>query len=241
MSKAYDSVNIHLLDKALQRIHMPICLVNIIINLLRNRSNQVITNFGPSPSYEVQDGIDQGETITPLLWRIYYDPLINNINKKHTGYTLTTEWISQLNSIKYQSTTTSTSTLAYMDDTLWLAKSKEQLQEIVQTASTFYTMTHIKVNPHKSTLVSNTKLTPTIHFMNSTIQTLPCHTPFKFLGCWFTATSKYATQIKLIKQEALGLNEILKTKNITDKQAAYIISIVIISTLEYHIHNIVLS
>ena len=54
----------------------------------------------------------------PLLWCIYYDPLINNINKKHTGYTLTTEWISQLNPIKYQSTTTSTSILAYMDDAL---------------------------------------------------------------------------------------------------------------------------
>ena len=67
MSKAYDSVNIHLLIKALQRLNMPDTLVNIITNLLHNRTNQIITNLGLTPSYEVQDGIDQGETITPLL------------------------------------------------------------------------------------------------------------------------------------------------------------------------------
>jgi len=91
MSKAYDSVNIQLLTKALYRLQMPAQLVNIIVNLLLNRSNQIITNFGLSPIYNVQDGIDQGETITPLLWRIYYDPLICSINKKHTGYTSSTK------------------------------------------------------------------------------------------------------------------------------------------------------
>ena len=68
MSKAYDSVNIHLINKALQRLNMPTQLINIITNLLLNRSNQIITNLGLTPLYEVQDGIDQGETITPLLW-----------------------------------------------------------------------------------------------------------------------------------------------------------------------------
>src|ERR1043165_3863333 len=68
MSKAYDSVNINLLTKALQRLNMPYQLVNILTNLLHNRTNQIITNLGLTPSYNIQDGIDQGETITPLLW-----------------------------------------------------------------------------------------------------------------------------------------------------------------------------
>src|SRR5690242_942986 len=182
MSKAYDSVNIHLLYKALQWLNMPTQLINTITNLLYNRSNQIITNFGLTPSYDVQDGIDQGETITPLLWRIYYDPLISHIFKKYPGYISTVKWLTQLNPNRYQSTSASTSVLAYMDDTLWLAKSTAQLQEITNTASSFYTMAHIKVNPHKSILISNTKATPTIDFMNDAIKTQPCHTPFKFLG-----------------------------------------------------------
>jgi hypothetical protein len=39
MSKAYNSVNIYLLTKALHRLHMPIQLVEIIINFLQDRSN----------------------------------------------------------------------------------------------------------------------------------------------------------------------------------------------------------
>ena len=67
MSKAYDSVNIDLLKLSLRRLQFPNQLINILTNLLLFRSNQVITNLGLSPRYPVQDGIDQGETITPLL------------------------------------------------------------------------------------------------------------------------------------------------------------------------------
>ena len=92
MSKAYDSVNINLLEKALIRIKLPPTIILTILNLLTSRTNQVITNFGLTPSYPVEDGIDQGETITPLLWRIYYDPLISNIYNSYKGYTAN-KWI----------------------------------------------------------------------------------------------------------------------------------------------------
>ena len=39
MSKAYDSVNLDLLTKSLHRLQMPITLVNILTNLLTDRSN----------------------------------------------------------------------------------------------------------------------------------------------------------------------------------------------------------
>jgi hypothetical protein len=118
MSKAYDSVNINLLEKSLHRIKLPQSIICTITNLLKLRSNQVITNFGLTPSYPVEDGIDQGETITPLLWRIYYDPLINYIHKKFKGYTSTVTYQTSLFSAKYQTTYANTSVLDYMDDTL---------------------------------------------------------------------------------------------------------------------------
>ena len=67
MSKAYDSVNLELFTKALHRINMPYQLIQILTNLLTNRANQVITNFELTASYQVQDRIDQGEMIIPLL------------------------------------------------------------------------------------------------------------------------------------------------------------------------------
>ena len=67
MSKAYDSVNTNLLQKSFERIQLLSQLTQIILNLLSNRSNKVITNFGLIQSYSVRNRIDQRETITPLL------------------------------------------------------------------------------------------------------------------------------------------------------------------------------
>ena len=127
-----------------------------------------------------------------------------------------------------------------MDDTLWITHSIEQLELITQTASTFYKMAHIKVNPQKSVLTSNLSSPFTINFIDTTIQSQSKNTLFKFLGCWFTAALHYPTQINLIKQEALDLIQTLDTKKITDKQTCYIINNVIIPILEYRIHNIVI-
>ena len=68
MSKAYDSVHIPLLKKALTRLKIPPPICNLITNIFSSRQNQIITNYRKTSSYTVHDGIDQGETITPLLW-----------------------------------------------------------------------------------------------------------------------------------------------------------------------------
>src|SRR5205085_12080318 len=127
MSKAYDSVNFDLFKLALQRIQFPEPLINILSNLLLDRTNKVITNFGLTKSYQVQNGIDQGETITPLFWRIYYDPLISKISREVEGYQISTTWSENIRQTKLNKIQTNTSVLAYMDDTLWIAKSKSQL------------------------------------------------------------------------------------------------------------------
>jgi ribonuclease HI len=241
MSKAYDSVNFDLFKLSLQRIQFPTPLINILTNLLFDRNNKVITNFGLTQSYQVQNGIDQGETITPLFWRIYYDPLISKISSSIKGYQMTTTWSENIRQNKLNKLQASTSVLAYMDDTLWIAKSKQQLSEIITIATSFFLMANIQVNPQKSVLISNTEDLNSIQFINSTITPISSKTPFKFLGCWFTLNNNQKAQIELITKEAFSLSDILNTKNITDKQASYIINKVIIPTLEYRLQNIILS
>src|SRR5438477_8548449 len=86
MNKAYDSINIQILEKALLRIQIPNSIIRIIINLISNRTNQIITPHGLTNSYQVLEGIDQGDTLSPLLWQIYYNPFIFYINKTPYGY-----------------------------------------------------------------------------------------------------------------------------------------------------------
>ena len=89
MSKAYDSVHIATLKKTLKRIKIPEQITKILLSILNNRTNTVITCHGNTEEYKVEDGIDQGDTISPILWRIFYNPLLSRIQKIHTGYTIT--------------------------------------------------------------------------------------------------------------------------------------------------------
>src|ERR1041384_1890285 len=113
MSKAYDSVNFDLFKHSLLHLSLPTPIINILSNLLIDQQNEVITNFGLTSPYQVLNSIDQGETITPLLWQIYYDPLITHIYSTFPGYTTSTSWLTNLKNLTTQHMNTNCSVLAY--------------------------------------------------------------------------------------------------------------------------------
>src|SRR6185295_12250285 len=86
--KAYNSMSGIALQKAMKRIKILSQIITILNNILEERSNKVITFYGLTNSYKVHDGIDQGDAISPLLWRIYYDPLLDAIKKSDLSYTM---------------------------------------------------------------------------------------------------------------------------------------------------------
>ena len=104
-------------------------------------------------------------------------------------------------------------------------------------------MANIQINHSKSVLTTNNKQTnyTPIIYNNHPLNLHPPNEPFKFLGCWFTLNNKQAKQTKLITAESLHLIKIASTKQITDIHACYIINTVIIPTIEYRLHNIVLN
>ena len=130
-----------------------------------------------------------------------------------------------------------------MDDTLWVTSSQTELSHILSIAELFYAMANIQVNPSKSILVTNnpsSNYTP-ISYNNHLLSLHSSKQPFKFLGCWFTLDNRQSKQTKLIISESSQLIQIAKTKCITDSHARYIINTVIIPTIEYCLHNIVIS
>ena len=232
MSKAFDSVHIPTLTKALNRIQIPKSITNLLNFLLFNRTNQVITDYGLTKSYTVNDGIDQGETFSPLLWKIYYDPLISRIHNEHLGYQETIPRLPTTKSIH-------TSIMAYMDDSLWVAPSKTSLQEILTTANSFYKFARIKVNPSKSILATNSSSEEDNHitFNEENIVAINRSKPFKYLGAWFSLTSNPIYTQKIIISEAYTCITKLQKSHITEKQAIYIINNVIMPRVSYRLNS----
>ena len=159
MRKAFDSVGLKMLEKALKRIKLPESTISFILSLYKKRRIKVITNFSLTNEFEAEDGLDQGEVIPPLAWCIFYDPLLCAVNStKDTGYKMITNWPTDLAHNKTKKLAHQQAVLAYADDTTWIARSKDELQKIVDISNEFYEINNIKINSKKSELVVvNTK------------------------------------------------------------------------------------
>jgi len=121
MSKVYDRVNIFMLQKAMFRLKIPSYFITFITNLFTNRTNQIFTYHGITDPYNVLVRIDQSEVICPLLWCIYYDPLLYYVqNQPDLGYQLFYSWSSTVTGPIDQSLSATISDIAFIDDMTWI-------------------------------------------------------------------------------------------------------------------------
>src|SRR5438105_4528280 len=112
---------------ALERIKIPTNIINFIISLFYNRQISIITCFGLTQPFTGNDGIDQSETISPLLWQIFYDPLLCRINDdSNLGINIKINWPSGIINKPILTISEKIAASAYMDDTIWIASSKSQ-------------------------------------------------------------------------------------------------------------------
>src|SRR5256714_6697870 len=147
ISKAFDSIDINMLELAMQRLRIPQGFIKLTLNLFNNRSNRVITANGLSDQYKVKISIDQGEVISPLLWVIYINSLLVTLNNHNSiPYTISS------NSMQSQ---VDTLTLAFMDDTTLISSSLNELTDMLNIANEFYEMNNTKINFNKAELITN--------------------------------------------------------------------------------------
>src|SRR5581483_9344841 len=184
--KAFDSVGKKALKITLERIGTPSKLIKIILEIRENRSADVITKYGITQEYRIKDGLDQGDLMSPLLWKIFYDSLISKINKTKYGYNMSSKWTSDYNTNTIKEKEITLGSIVYMDDTTWMAKGKKEMERILQIAEKFYYINDIEVNAEKSKLiVLNTKKRELkIDLMGKQITASKEEKAERFLGSW---------------------------------------------------------
>src|SRR6266498_1004136 len=116
---------------------------------------QVITAFGLSPWLKAEDGIDQGDSISPLLWRIFYDPLLSALQSDHQrGYQMNITWPTNVQSrAEWRSYNLTIPAQAYMDDTSFMGRNREDIQASINIANQFYSIHDIFINGKKCDLI----------------------------------------------------------------------------------------
>jgi hypothetical protein len=239
MSKAYDHVNLFMLIRALERLRIPFNFIRFILKMFGNRFNQVFTFFGNTEPYKVVFGIDQGEVISPLLWCIYYDPLLCRIHESPLGYSMSHKWKPDVSTSAIATNSIKISTLAYMDDTLWITKSQKDLTDIMKIANSFYDLNFIKVNWDKSVLLTNKDTlcqSISLPSINGGITIHPRLTneSIKYLGVWISLGSNKAFINKSLANKIKSAVAVMTPKRLMDKQIIYIYNSVLIPQIEYH-------
>ncbi|CAB4426586.1 unnamed protein product [Rhizophagus irregularis] len=265
LSKAYDRVDIPLLEKALERICLPPNIITFILNLFTNRSNYVIFEDWIGDPYDVTTGIDQGDSICPLLWVIYYDPMFEAINSSaFPGI----EYISSIpRTCFFPKTNTqmdesddikellSHKVLGYLDDTTWLAEQLSNLIENLKIAHNFYQLANIHINKEKTIILANKYAKKVIR---NGAATIPTHIDIEFgstikvpllanykaariLGVYFNPDDHHKTSMKKIFNTINYITMLIRKKKLTHDHVIYVINKVIIPRIEYLSQHFILS
>ncbi|CAG8618585.1 3866_t:CDS:2, partial [Dentiscutata heterogama] len=219
ISAAFDSVNLNMLKKSMHRLHIPETFITLSGNILTNRTCQIITDHGLTKQITIPDGIDQGETLSPLWWIIFYDPLI----------TALTQQPSQLKH----------NTIAYMDDLNLLATSKTELQNNLNIATEFFLLNDIKANPTKTKLIVMNSKTTNKQIHQGTTAINPTHKkePIRILGIWLSEHSILTPNRNKITEDSETIAQELKSKFTTGHMAAYIYNKVLLPRIEFKLQT----
>jgi hypothetical protein len=199
ISKAFDSIDLRMLRLCFNRLKFPSNLSNFIISLFTSRKNRILTPFGKTESYDLLIGIDQGEVIFPLLWTIYFDPLLTELSSSAISPYIWSSGIPD-NILKInnnEDVAVPISQLTYMDDSTLIASSLSGLEQLLSIARDFYFLNNITANFSKYELVSSSAGKEQITFnmtselvdqlapITFSLQPIKLSTSFRFLDVWF--------------------------------------------------------
>src|SRR5581483_8524839 len=234
-AKAYDTVSLEMLERALQRIKVPNKIIKLLLDPFTQRAIKVITDMGITKEIIAGDGIDQGETISPLLWRIFYDPLLCEIQEnQRLGYTMSCSWTTNFSKPTddpeaSRKLTIRQAAIAYMDDTIWIARSQKDMNHILERAKGFYAANDSQINGDKSILItinSPSKEPNRVYIgvNQEEVRELDRKSHTRFLGIWLGSKNQTKDTINRIQQEIQAILPNLGKKIITDRHAEYIIN-----------------
>jgi hypothetical protein len=140
MSQAFDSVNHQLLWNCLSRIGVSHKFISVLNSLYSQACAFVRVNNQLTNEIPITTGVLQGEILSPILFILYIDSLIETFERSNiSGITLPENF--------------EVHSLLYADDIVLLADTKANLQKKINVLNTFCKEKFLKVNLSKTKVV----------------------------------------------------------------------------------------
>ena len=154
ISKAYDSFNRNALWKVLRRSHnLPVKIINILKDFHDGTQGVVRFEGHMSNAFPIRTGVKQGDILSPLLFNLYLNAIINSVSEthKHIGaqvmYNLNAPLINRNDNMDR---CTIVQNLLYADDMVVISSNYDDLNCLMETINIRLEIFGLKINIEKT-------------------------------------------------------------------------------------------
>ncbi|KAG9297318.1 hypothetical protein G9A89_002007 [Geosiphon pyriformis] len=217
---SYDSVGWEHLQNSLVRIKMYSRFIRFFGSIHNSRINRVMTDFGLTDEYKVHDGLDQGEVFSPLLWRIFYDPLLCKVKRQADGCAGVFSFFV---------------VGAFVDNTIWVGSSRSTTQHILNVVSEFFDINDILINNDKTVAISINcnGMASFLLISGSPISVAKKGELHHYLGIYLSTEGLSKPSLAKAHFDVWFFFNLVLKKAVSDKQFSYLVVAVFFSIIGY--------
>jgi hypothetical protein len=137
-TKAFDRIHFGTLFEILSKRKFPPSVLRLIVDMYENQLLRTSWNGHMSHYFKCSNGVKQGGILSPILFSIYMDELLLELQQDGTGCWVGSEYVG---------------VAAYADDLVLMSPSRQGLQRMINICEQFSLKTHVSFNPLKSVCI----------------------------------------------------------------------------------------
>jgi exonuclease III len=231
ITKAYDTVSHSALAITLEKSGFPTPFVTLVNNLYKNNTARIITSHGLTNHVHILRGVKQGCPLSPILFTIFLNPLLDWLNDTDDGYII--EQVSY-------------NTNAFADDLNLLSGDKSKMQNMLNKIDSFLNENgmSLSVDQDKSkSAIQNIRDTPADFYIHlngqkTKIPQLGAKENYKYLGVQINMELNWEPMLEQLKGRITGIFEKCRRRCFTTPQLVTIFNKVVMPAIEYRMNVI---
>uniref|UniRef100_A0A8D8WJF1 Craniofacial development protein 2 n=1 Tax=Cacopsylla melanoneura TaxID=428564 RepID=A0A8D8WJF1_9HEMI len=222
--KAFDNLKHENLRDIIEEIDIPKAELRLIENLYWNQRGKVRTKFGDSESFNIEKGVRQGCLISPILFNIYVEKIIDKaLGMEEKGFSINGRIVNNLR---------------YADDTLIIAKSKGELKRLLEQLNNACAQYGMRINMKKTKTMTVRKIEkqeeePNIILGSETLEEVK---KYPYLGAEITHDARCVQEVRKrigIAKNSFWKHEEILRRNVNLPTKLRILNTYIFSTFTY--------
>ena len=187
ISKAFDRVNFYVLIQQLMKRMIPVCILKLLLHWFSISQCCVRWNNVFSEFFVIRAGVRQGGILSPTLFAIYMDVLINELESSGIGCKFYDNYVG---------------CLVYADDIILLSPSQYGMQTLLNICSNFAIKFDLKYNVKKSFAMRvGKRYKKACEYLKLDNEILQYVNEIKYLGVTIKSSTKFVVNFDIFKRK----------------------------------------